>query len=122
MDLARATNATLADARGICTVLDNDLVVTTSARPAASVVGTNQLSDFRIESARIVGTNVLLTFPTFAGRTIRLEYCDGALGSTNQWLPVPGASNLTGAGENRTVTHEGGATQTMRFYRGRLAP
>ena len=122
LDLSHATNATLADARGICTILDTDLAAALSLRPAGSVVGTNQLSDFRIESARIVGSNVLITFPTYAGRSIRLEYCDGPLGATNQWLPVPGASNLTGAGETRTVTHAGGAAQTMRFYRGRLTP
>ena len=122
LDLAHATNATLADARGIGTILDTDLAAALSLRPAGSVVGTNQLSDFRIESARIVGSDVLITFPTFAGRSIRLEYCDGPLGATNQWLPVPGTSNLTGAGESRTVTHEGGAAQTMRFYRGRLSP
>ncbi len=122
LDLTRATNATLADARGLGTILDTDLAAALSLRPAGSVVGTNQLSDFRIESARIVGSNVLITFPTFSGRSIRLEYCDGPLGSTNQWLPVPGASNLTGAGESRTVTHAGGAAQTMRFYRGRLSP
>lgn len=122
VNLTGATNATMADGRGVCTILDNDLVAATTLQPASSVVGTNLSSDFRIESARIAGTNVLLTFPTFAGRTLRLEYCDGPLNVTNLWLPVPGATNIIGFGETQTVTHAGGATQNMRFYRGRVSP
>jgi len=120
--LTGAANATVADGHGVGTILDNDVVPTASIRPAASVVGTNHLSDFRITSARVDGSNVVITFPTFAGRSIRLEYTDGSLSATNVWLPVPGATDITGGGESRTVTHVGGASHTVRFYRGRLSP
>ncbi|MEY2409547.1 MAG: large repetitive protein [Verrucomicrobiota bacterium] len=122
VNLANPTNATVAHGRGVGTILDNDFVITTTFHPASTSVGTNYLSDFKISSARIVGTNVVITFPTFAGRVIRLEYCDGALGSTNAWQDVPGATNITGLGETITAIHHGGASHTMRFYRGRLSP
>ena len=52
---------------------------------------------------------------------MRLEYSDGPPGSTNAWLPVPGATNITGTGENATAVHAGGVSQSIRLYRGRLS-
>jgi hypothetical protein len=118
--LTNAANATMARGRGVCTILDGDFPIAPNFHPAGTGVITNGLvSDFKITSARIDGTNVVISFPTISGRSIRIEYSDG-LGSTI-WLPVPGATNIVGNGEAAMAVHTNGVSQSMRLYRGRLS-
>ena len=119
--LTNAANATVARSRGVCTILEDDFVAAPNFQPAGGVASTNLVSDFKITSARISGTNVVITVPTISGRSIRIEYCDG-MGATRVWLPVPGATNIVGSGEPATAIHTNGVSQSMRLYRGRLSP
>jgi hypothetical protein len=99
--LTAPVNATIADNRGVGTILDND---------------------FKIMAAQVVGTNVLIRFPTLAGRTSRIEYCEQPLGVSAAWITVPGAANIRGTGEVVTGTHFGGASRANCFYRIHLLP
>ena len=117
VNLTNAVNATIADGRGACTILDND-------NPPALVPASAGSSghEIRITEARIVGTNVLVSFTTLPGQTCRVEFTDRVSGDAGVWLPVAGATNISGTGANVTVTDLGGAGHPIRIYRIRLAP
>jgi len=121
LQLTGPVNATVGDGVGLCNILDNDLVTANNNFRAASVPPAGS-GEFKIASAEIVGTNVIIRFTAPAGQTIRLEYTDGLTGATTAWQPVPGATNLLGTGGIITGTHPGGASQSARFYRLNLVP
>jgi subtilisin family serine protease len=79
------------------------------------------MATYKITSASIRNTDVLLSFTTFAGRTNRVEQA-GGVGGTNVWTAVPNLAGVPGTGGIVTVTNVGGAGQTERFYRLRLLP
>src|SRR5712692_2690192 len=79
------------------------------------------LAIYKITSASIRNTDVLLSFTTIAGRSNRVEQA-GGLGGANVWTAVPNLANVPGTGGIVTVTNVGGAGQAERFYRLRLLP
>ena len=101
VNLSLPINAVIAQGQGVGTILDND---------------------FKITAAKIAGTNVLINFGAPPGRASRIEFSDQLRGSSTNWSPVPGGTNLLNTGSTFTVTNRGGAAHSNRFYRIRLLP
>ena len=93
-----AINATIADSRGQCTILDDD---------------------FKLTAAEIFGSDVRISFNTATNQTYRLEWTENLSGAI-LWQTVPGAQALLGTGAIVQVIDPGGATRPQRFYRVRL--
>jgi subtilisin family serine protease len=79
------------------------------------------LAAYKITSASVRDTDVLLSFTTIAGRSNSVEQASG-VGGANVWTAVPDLANVPGTGGIVTVTNVGGAVQAERFYRLRLLP
>jgi hypothetical protein len=98
VNLSSPTNATLANTRGICTILDDD---------------------FKATAVEFAGTDVRLSFATQTNQTYRVERTE-SLAAPILWEPVPGAEAIAGTGVIVQVFDAGVANQPQRFYRIRL--
>jgi hypothetical protein len=74
---------------------------------------TNAASVFRVSAMSVNGSDVLLDFPTVAGKTYRLERSDSLLNGS--WTPVQ--ENIAGNGGTIQLTDTADSLQTKRFYR-----
>ena len=100
VNLSSPLNATLANTRGTCTILDDDLKVTAVA---------------------LFGGNVRLRFTTQTNQAYRVERTD-SLATPILWEPQPGATNLPGTGAAMEVLDAGVTNRPQRFYRVGLLP
>ncbi len=73
----------------------------------------NATSVFRVSGLAVNGNDVLLSFPTVAGKTYRLERSDSLLDGS--WAPVH--ENIPGTGGTVQVADSNGVYQAKRFYR-----
>ncbi|HEY8991244.1 MAG TPA: LamG-like jellyroll fold domain-containing protein [Luteolibacter sp.] len=78
----------------------------------------NAASVFRVSGMMISGNEVLLSFPTVAGKTYRLECSDTLL--NDSWVPVLG--NISGTGDVIQITDPVDSLQSRRFYRIAVVP
>jgi len=78
----------------------------------------NAASVFRVSGLAVNGNDVLLSFPTVAGRTYRLERSDSLLNGS--WAPVH--ENIPGTGGTVQVADPNGAHQAKHFYRIVIVP
>ncbi len=79
---------------------------------------TNAASALRIASVAALGTNVVVSFTSVAGKLYRFESAENLV--TNVWTTV--TNNVHGTGAIVPVTDLGAASLTNRFYRVRLVP
>ncbi|MDB6030527.1 MAG: retention module-containing protein, partial [Verrucomicrobiales bacterium] len=115
LNLSGAANAGIADGQGICTILENRAAAPKSASAKSE-------KDLKITWVKVLGTNVIVSFPTLLGRNHLLEYNEQSVSASNAWQPVEGAANLLGTGNSITAIHIGGASRTNCFYRVRVQP
>jgi autotransporter-associated beta strand protein len=80
---------------------------------AAGTDPNNRASVLKISQMQANGNNMIVGFPTVAGKTYRLEY-SGTLQS-GSWTAVQ--DGIAGTGGTIQVTDTGGAAQPQRFYR-----
>ncbi len=81
----------------------------------------NNSASFRLRVIAIVrnGNDIVVTFNGVASRTFQLER-KGAL--SESWAPLSGASIMTNTTANAQLTHFGGASSGIGFYRVVLVP
>jgi uncharacterized repeat protein (TIGR01451 family) len=115
LNLSGAANAGIADSQGVCTIFQNRAAAPKSATAKSE-------KDLKITWVKVLGTNVLVSFPTLLGRNHLLEYNEQSVSASNAWQPVEGAANLLGTGNSITAIHIGGASRTNCFYRVRVQP
>lgn len=78
----------------------------------------NAASVLRVSEMAMAGSNVMLSFPTAAGKIYHLECSDSLLNGS--WAVVQ--ENIPGTGADIQVTDIGGANNARRFYRIVVAP
>ena len=79
----------------------------------------NPDSVLRLPPATFSGGSALLSLPTLAGRTYRVEFTD-TLGTTVAWRPL--TDQILGTGAAVPLTDPGAASLTQRFYRALVLP
>lgn len=79
---------------------------------------TSAASVFRVSGMAVNGNDVLLSFPSVAGKTYRLEHSDNLLNGS--WTTVQG--NIPGNGGIVQLTVPTNAYANMRFYRIAVSP
>ena len=76
-------------------------------------------SVLKISQTTKSGNDMVVSFPSVAGKSYRVEYSDTL--AAGSWSPVltngVAASNIPGTGGAVQVTDTNGAVQTKRFYR-----
>jgi len=72
----------------------------------------------QISAIQVAGTNVLVTIPSVASETYRLQYRTSL--TTGAWSNVE--SQVTTIGGSLTVTNFGGFSQSQQFYRFAITP
>jgi hypothetical protein len=96
--LSSPTNATIADNRGVCTILDDD---------------------FKVTAVALIGGELRLNFITETNQAYRVERTE-SLAAPIVWEPLPGATSVPGTGAVVSVLDAVATSQAQRFYRVRL--
>ena len=73
----------------------------------------SRTSRLKIDQIQASGNDLVLNFPTIAGKTYRVESSDTL--SADSWIPV--RDGIPGTGNLVQITDAGGAGHTRRFYR-----
>lgn len=79
----------------------------------------NPNSVLRLPPATFSGGSALLSLPTLAGRTYRVEFTD-SLGPPIAWRPL--TDQILGTGAAIPLIDPGAASLTQRFYRALVLP
>jgi len=74
------------------------------------------MTPFRITQIRIDGADVLITFESRTGETYAVQEAQ-SIGGTINWVPVAGATAISGTGSTIEFRHPGVASTAPRFYR-----
>jgi subtilase family serine protease len=74
------------------------------------------MTPFRITQIRIDGADVLITFESLTGQTYAVQEAQ-SIGGTINWVPVTGATSISGTGSTIEFRHAGAASTAPRFYR-----